>query len=855
MADAGAPPGRGTESRGSQRMSSIDQRAVQIVHAALGTDPSERAAFIDASCGDEAALREVVETLLRKAAPLDEAYEGEDDAPDDPLINTRLGPFRITERIGHGGMGVVYKAEREADDVRQTVAIKLIRRGIDTDDVHARFLRERRILARLNHPNLARFIDGGMTGDGRPWFALEYVPGESIKTWCDRNRLGIRERVRLALDMLSAVQYAHAQLVVHRDLKPGNVLVEASGQVRLLDFGISRLLDDDEHGDGPLTGLTQRHALTPEYAAPELIAGEPSGVASDVYPLGVIVHELITGTRPYPVDRQDLAATSRMLRSAAPISLAATLSRHDDGTDKATERLAARNTTLRGYRATVRGDLNNIVAKALAFAPIDRYASVEAMAADLERWLAGQPVAVSGHGWRYHLGKFVTRNAGAVAVTTILIAALIAALVFAIDRAYREQQQREAAQAELRRSDAVRDYIALMFRSAGEREDLSQVSAREVLAQGAERIFEQIRDAPENNLATALMVAELFIAMGDIDGATALLKRLLALPEIATDPDVHAMASYDLAQMQVRVGDLDAAMSSLETAQAIWRQRPAVNVAQINASQVVRAQVMRARMDLISSQNVLRDLIEEREKLLPEPDEPLATAYVALANTYMQILQLDQAEAAANRALSIFDELGNRHSANALGAMNTRAMALMAQGRSAEAEQLYRQIIAARREFFGESSLDLAVLTVGLASSLLGQKRSDEAIPLFKQGMAMTERHGGVNTHSMMASHLGLARAYSMSGEHAEALVEFERLEEVFGDKNDYQGIRAAVQMGRIMALIGLARLDEAHGLVESVEQAVESAGPAGVIVRARLNEIRRQLNEAEATGGSTGSP
>ncbi len=262
-----------------------------------------------------------VKALIVVGDSEDECPERESAAaaePVDPLLGERLGPFRVIERIGRGGMGMVYRGEREDADFIQIVAIKLIRRGFDFDDVQARFLRERRILAKLNHPNLARFIDGGVAPDGRPWFALEFVDGKAITRWCDAEHLAVRERVRLFLDVCAAVQYAHSQLVVHRDLKPSNILVGADGSVRLLDFGIAGLLEGNDDATRAVTTLASCYALTPEYAAPEQFARTAAGVGADVYSLGVILYELVTGVLPYTLDRHDLAAAERTVRDHPP---------------------------------------------------------------------------------------------------------------------------------------------------------------------------------------------------------------------------------------------------------------------------------------------------------------------------------------------------------------------------------------------------------------------------------------------------------------------------------------------------------------------------------------------------------
>lgn len=439
--------------------------ALCILRDALDTAPDGRDDYVSMRCGADVHLRERVNALLCgivdadldcRASDRHGAAPDHNDAGADPLIGSMLGPFRIVELVGRGGMGIVYHGEREGADFRQKVALKLIRRGFDFDDIRARFLRERRILARLSHPNLARFIDGGIADDGRPWFALEFVHGETIARWCDQRKLDIRARIRLFLSVCAAVQYAHTQLVVHRDLKPGNVLVDNTGTVRLLDFGIAKLVDgDDDDGDAlsPATMAGARAALTPEYAAPEQLSGGDVGIAADIYSLGVIAYELIAGVLPREIDRRDRAAAVRMMREAAPQPLAQAITRGDG----VHERLAARESTVRAYRAEVRGDLARIVSKNLCDDPARRYATVQAFADDLARWLDGLPVQVSGSPFGYRIGKFVARNRVAVGLAMLLAVCVVAAT---IGMAWQLHETKRQASAALQMKDQLVEMIA-----------------------------------------------------------------------------------------------------------------------------------------------------------------------------------------------------------------------------------------------------------------------------------------------------------------------------------------------------------------------------------------------------------
>ena len=315
-----------------------------------------------------------------------------DDLPPDATIDR----YRIIGRLGRGGMATVYRAERSDGSYEQQVALKVLRRGVDTTDLIRRFLVERQILSSLTHPNIARILDGGSTGDGRPYLVMELVPGEPITAWADARRLSVPARLRLFLQVVDAVHDAHQQLVVHRDLKPSNILVDETGRVKLLDFGIAKLLD----ADGDHTDVGAR-PLTPHYASPEQLEGGRITTATDVYQLGLLLRELLTGLRPVRPDLRTGATTARMSASVLD---------HGAGAASPAARAIQRGTTPARLRRRLVGDLDLIVAKALRVEPELRYASADEFAADLRRHLRGLPIQAHPESARYLARKFVTRH-------------------------------------------------------------------------------------------------------------------------------------------------------------------------------------------------------------------------------------------------------------------------------------------------------------------------------------------------------------------------------------------------------------------------------------------------------------
>ena len=388
----------------------------------------ERDAFLREQCPTDPQLREEVLSLLRHETsdepPLLDAIHASAASllADDSPIGRILGPYRIERELGRGGMAVVYLAVRADGAFQKRVAIKLIKRGMDTASVIERLRRERRILAALEHPSIARLLDGGATPDGRPWIAMEYIEGLPISRFCEENGLSIEERCLLIEKVCGAVAYAHRNLVVHRDLKPSNILILPDGSPKLLDFGIAKVLREDEPGEEPLT-RGPAPPLTPEYASPEQIQGAVLTTASDVYSLGVVLYELLTGERPYQVANGNLRAMERAIRGAEPRK------------PSTLEALPSRT------RRRLAGDLDNIVLMALRQDVSRRYGSAEQLAEDLRRHLKGLPVQARRDTLVYRAGKFVRRNRTAVAAGFLLAASVIAGAAIDIRQAYAARQR------------------------------------------------------------------------------------------------------------------------------------------------------------------------------------------------------------------------------------------------------------------------------------------------------------------------------------------------------------------------------------------------------------------------------
>lgn len=402
----------------------------------------------------------------------------------------RIGPWKIVETIGHGGMGEVWRAERVDGGFRQDAALKLMRRGVGDAGYLARFEAERQILARLEHPNIARLLDGGALDDGQPWLALEFIRGTDLISHADARRLDMRGRVKLFLGVCAAVTHAHRLLVVHRDLKPSNVLVADDGTVKLLDFGIAKLLPGAEGHFGTETAAAP---LTPAYAAPEQLKREPIGTQTDVYALGLLLHEMLTGVLPHRRRGSQSAEALVEILTREPPPASGALERQVEDADERARIAGTRDTDVPALRRAVRGDLDAIIAKALRTRPEDRYASVDALAEDLRNHLGHHPVGARRGSWRYRTGRFVARHRVAVALAGLLLASLAGGLASIVIQSREVARERDRALLEGQRANAALAFQREIFRRARPATHLGkEPTASELLDLGERMLTEDV---------------------------------------------------------------------------------------------------------------------------------------------------------------------------------------------------------------------------------------------------------------------------------------------------------------------------------------------------------------------------
>jgi eukaryotic-like serine/threonine-protein kinase len=513
------------------------ERLNEVFHAAVELAPEQRVGFLDYVCSQDADLRAEVERLIA-------AHERAGRFIEDPAIaqaapwlsgasqalpaGHRFGPYRVIRELGRGGMGAVYLAERADGQFEQQVALKLIKRGMDTDLVLQRFRAERQILASLDHPNIARLLDGGTTDDGRPYFVMEYIDGQPIDEYADARSLSVDDRLRLFLQVAGAVTYAHQHLIVHRDIKPVNILVTPDGLPKLLDFGIAKVLHaDPDEATSTLTGL---RLLTPEYASPEQVEGRPVTTASDVYSLGVVLYELLTGRSPYrpksrdPLDVAEAVRTTDPERPSTAVTHPAAAQGHRRAGLASDRAGATGGGSTEKLRRRLRGDLDVIVLAALRKEPERRYASVEQFARDITRHLEGLPVQARADTFRYRAGKFVRRNRIAVVGAALLGMALIGGTVATAWQAHEARVQAQLARAaqaraERRFNDLRKLAHAVLFDYHDAIKDLrGSTPVRERLVRDGLGYLDGLAREAQGDPSLQRELASAYRRMGDVQG-------------------------------------------------------------------------------------------------------------------------------------------------------------------------------------------------------------------------------------------------------------------------------------------------------------------------------------------------
>ncbi|HEV8580451.1 MAG TPA: serine/threonine-protein kinase [Thermoanaerobaculia bacterium] len=750
-------------------MASERWRQVEEIFAgAVALPAAERGPWLTRHCGGDVELRREIESLLAADGAAGDFLERPaavpETAPPESAVGRRIGPYAIERKLGEGGMSTVYVAARADEEYRQQVAIKVFGYGADRRDLVERFRAERQILALLDHPNIARLLDGGTTSDGLPYLVMEYIDGVPIDRYCDERLLSIEKRIELFRQVCSAVQYAHQNLVVHRDIKPSNILVTADGVPHLLDFGIAKLLEGSSLTRAAAATVTGQRLMTPHYASPEQVEGKPVTTATDVYSLGVLLYVLLAGRLPYRLAGDRLGEVEQAVLEQQPERPSVTA-----GRQKLARQLA--------------GDLDNIVLTALRKEPTRRYASVELLAEDLRRHRTGLPVLARPSTVGYRVSKFVGRHRLGVGVAALLALVILGLAATMTVQAARLVRQRDEIRRERDKAVQVADFLEEIFSAADPARARGEtVTAREVLDRGAARITAELADQPEVQAALAAAIGRSYAGLGAYDRAEALLDRSLTLRRKvfgASHPEI-AESLFDQAALYYARGDL-------ELAEATFRQVVQMRRALLGGTDPAVAEglnglglvlISKAKFD--AAEPVLREALAINRKQYGNDNEEVGSNLGNLGLLMKQKGDLAAAEALYSEALAIFRRLFDAPHPQVVIQLNNLAMLQSDRGEFAAAEASYRETLAVARRVYGREHPQTALFLANLAGMLSARGKHDEAERLARESLALRRRLLGDENEQVARGLNTLATILEEKGELAQARASYEESLRIF---------------------------------------------------------------------------
>ncbi|MDT8341052.1 MAG: serine/threonine-protein kinase [Longimicrobiales bacterium] len=745
-------------------------RVEALFSGALERPAGERDAFLREACAGDEALRREVESLLAAAGePWDGGMSAVQGVARDLMTSTgstavgsRLGPYRLEEEIGRGGMGVVYRAVRVDGNFQQTAAVKVLPGALFSPERVDRFRRERRILAGLEHPNIARILDGGATADGVPYVIMEYVEGVPLDVHVRDRALELEDRIWLFLAVCDAVNYAHRNLVVHRDLKPANILVTPDGVPKLLDFGIAKLVEGDGGDADAAASLTETRLMTPRFASPEQLLGHPAATPSDVYSLGLVLYQLLAGVHPREADTTPTALVREVLERDPPAPSAAAGDRR------------------------LEGDLDTVVLKALRRDSAERYDSVAALADDLKRFLTGRPITARRPTAGYRARKFVARNRGGVAVAGVAVLLLATQAGLFLDRLARE---RDVAREQAERATRTLDFMSDLFRGADPFVSANpDISALELLGRGTARLEAELAGQPEIQAEILTAVGDVYENLGALDSATAVFQRALQARESAYGPGSLEVARglSELAGPAAQGSDFQRAESLLVRSLKLRRAGLPPNHPDLAADLSLLALVAGdvGRFEEGDS------LFQEALAILDDPVEPRPELRATTLSNHGILLldwgRLARARTQLEAALTLRRELyGERHPQVAV-TLGHLARLAGDQGRLNDAEALFNDLLAWAPELVGEEGGWVTTWKEGLSTVYLDLGRNRDGLELQEEVVA--ERRRSQDPSLLATSLNNLANLQGNVGLLAEAEANLQESLEinrrVFGDES-----------------------------------------------------------------------
>ena len=746
------------------------RRAFDLFKQVVELQGDARERLLDeASAGDDD-LRARVQALLQADATETEPFAGNAGAwrdllgenrpppADEGAVGRRVGAWRITGVLGRGGMGAVYRVERNDGAYAQQAALKLIRSGVDSPVARERFLRERQLLAGLQHPNIATLLDGGFSTEGDPYFVMEMVDGQAMDRWCDARRLGLQARVELFLQVLEAVQYAHRNLVVHRDLKPSNLLVDGNGRLKLLDFGIAKQLEGSE-----ATALNDR-ALTFEYASPEQLHDAPITTATDIWQLGIVLHRLLSGSHPFGLTQETpLARQLQLLESdPEPLALAAA--------HASVEQAALRSGhTPASLSKSVRGELSQIVQGCLRRQPESRYSSAEALAYDLRRWRDHRPLRIAPPRRAERLQLWLRRNRVLAASAAAVVLALLAGTGVALWQAHEARAQAQIAERESANARAALGFLSDTLAATSPEQAMdTEVSVRRLLDHARVQLDKRGAVEPEVRQPVQRLLGHLYYALGEGDIAVDLYEA--GLEGVAPSDRAEALAiADDLAGYTDALGSLERGADALAAAShaAALRARFAPNDQALHLRTLnTLAAALYGANELDHAAKKWRQVLQLAGRLPLPPADATINAYQMLSSLASFNGQLAESLAMAEQGLAFADRHGvPAQSPLRVVLLRARAVALKDGGQPAEAETSIRQAIAVQEGSVGKTGLQLASLYNDLGLILSDRGRYRDAVKVLEYSDRL-ESASGLGPENVAINQANLGVAWESAGDY-----------------------------------------------------------------------------------------
>lgn len=790
-----------------------DADIARIVARAYELGPRERPAFLKLACTDNP---EALQAILRDHSGL--LGEHPEELATEWAVDRSgqvLWPWRLLRRIGGGGMSDVYLAER-CDEYQHQVAVKLVRPGLVARADHNRLKVERQILARLNHRNIARLLDGGTTDDGIPYLVMEYVDGLPIDEYCERHRLSVRERLALFRGICAAVHSAHQNLVIHRDLKPSNILVTRDRTLKLLDFGIAKLLGVPDLTHTVAVTHASVRLFTPGSASPEQVRGEPITTATDVYLLGLLLYELLCGSRPFRLKELRLSEIERVICNEQPPPPSMTFDPHGDAPALARhEAIArARQTTVGRLRRELAGDLDTIVMMAIRKEPTRRYASVDELAADIKRYDSGAPVVARHDTWRYRAEKFVRRHAVGVATGSALALLLAAFAGVTAVQMRRLAQTQAIAEEERQRSGEMAQFLVGLFDDSDPRKARGEkMTAREILERGAERIA-SLKNQPEEQATLMETIGRTYLSLGAADKARPQLEGALAARRKLFKGDHAAIASSlaALGRLELADGRLDRANDYYGEALAMNERLFGANRLEVAQSLQDLGELQKMKGDLPASEVTLRRSLA----LLTSLSGAQSPAVSSVMNELAQVLErrgdLAGAEDLYRKAIAIDRAtLGTDHPQVAHNLHNL-ALVLQERGELDAARPLFEQSLSMLRKVLGETHPDTIEALGSYGRYLQDRGELSEAERILRQALALDVQVRGKDHIQVGYDHVSLGYLLNRRGNYAEAEQEFREALRIYAASLPAEHVYvASAKTGLGESLVGLGRTDDAN--------------------------------------------